>query len=83
MYSIKIIPQAQKDLSTLRGKIFEQIKKKILGLKIEPRPNGCKKLTEDEGYRVRVGNFRVLYKIYDNLKKIIVYRIKHRREAYR
>jgi mRNA interferase RelE/StbE len=83
MYNIKILPQAQKDLDAIRGKLFEQIKKKILSLRHDPRPDGCEKLTKKEGYRIRVRKFRVLYKIYDDIKKIIVYRIKHRREVYR
>ncbi|MCD6311230.1 MAG: type II toxin-antitoxin system RelE/ParE family toxin [Elusimicrobia bacterium] len=83
MYNIRIIPQAQKDLNALRGKIFEQIKQKIIDLKKNPRLIGCEKLTRKEGYRVRVRDFRILYKICDDIKKVIIYRIKHRREAYR
>ena len=82
-YSIKIIHKAQKDLDDIKGKDFNFIKKKIKDLSRSPRPFKCKQLIQEEGYRIRVGNFRVLYRIDDSSKKVIIYRIKHRKEAYR
>lgn len=82
-YQLKIIPKAQKDLDGIRGKDFSFIKKKILPLSQNPRPFGCKKLTKEDGYRIRVGNFRILYRIDDTLREVIIYRIKYRKEAYR
>ncbi|MCD6423528.1 MAG: type II toxin-antitoxin system RelE/ParE family toxin [Elusimicrobia bacterium] len=83
MYKIKIISQAQKDLNKLKGKIFEQIKRKIFALGAAPRPSGCEKLTGKGGYRIRVRDFRILYRIDDRMKIIFIYRIKHRKEVYR
>ncbi len=82
-YHLKIIPKAQKDLDDIKGKDFDFIKKKILSLSQNPRPFGCRKLTIEEGYRVRTGNFRILYRIDDSSKAVIIYRVKHRKEAYR
>ncbi len=82
-YALKIIPKAQKDLDAISGNNFDFIKKKILLLSNKPRPFGSKKLTNDDGYRIRVGNFRILYRVNDSAKAVIIYRIKHRREAYR
>jgi len=82
-YVIKIISKAQKDLEQIKGKDFSFIKDKILLLSGKPRPFGCIKLTREEGYRIRAGNFRILYRIDDVEKMIIVYRIKHRKEVYR
>jgi len=59
------------------------VKEKILPLSANPRPFGCQKLTNEDGYRIRAGNFRILYRIDDNAKEVLLYRIKHRREAYR
>lgn len=81
-YHLKIIPKAQKDLDDIKGKDFDFIKKKILSLSQNPRPFGCRKLTIEEGYRVRTGNFRILYRIDDSSKAVIIYRVKHRKEAY-
>ena len=82
-YALKIISRAQKDLDTIKGKDFTFIKNKIISLSTKPRPFGCKKLTNEEGYRIRVGSFRVLYRINDSARTVIIYRIKHRKEAYR
>lgn len=83
MYKLKILPQAQKDLGQLQDKIFNTIKSKIVRLAHNPRPFGVLKLTNEEGYRIRIGDFRVLYRIDDKLKEVFIYRIKHRREVYR
>jgi mRNA interferase RelE/StbE len=83
MYGLKIIPQAQSDLNAFRGNEFVKIKKKILSLAHNPQPFGAIKLTQAGGYRIRVGDFRILYRIDDKAKEVIVYRVKHRKEAYR
>jgi len=83
MYNVKIIPRAQKDLDRLQGKFFNDIENKINSLKNNPRPPGCEKLTDEEGYRVRVRDYRILYRINDKAKIVFIHRVRHRREAYR
>jgi len=83
MYNVKIIPRAQKDIDKLRGKLFNDIKDKINRLKDNPRPPGCEKLTDEEGYRVRVRDYRILYRINDKSKIVFIHRVRHRREVYR
>ena len=83
MYEVKIIPSARKDLEHLDKKFFIQVRDKIIALASEPRPNNCVKLTADEGYRVRSGNYRILYRIDDGKKTVYIYRVKHRSRAYR
>ena len=83
MYKIKIIPHAQKDLDQLEHRFFAKIKNEIIHLSKNPRPYGAIKLTNEEGYRIRIEDYRVLYRINDKTKEIFVYRIKHRKEAYR
>jgi len=83
VYKIYLLPQAQKDLNNFTGKIFQQIKDKILTLRNNPRPRGCLKLTAEEGYRLRSGNYRIIYRINDKEKIIYIYRIKHRKEVYK
>jgi mRNA interferase RelE/StbE len=82
-YRLKIIQKAQKDLDDITTRDFHSVKEKILSLGANPRPFGSKKLTLDGGHRIRCGDFRVLYRIDDSSKEVIIYRIKHRREAYR
>ena len=82
-YALKIILRAQKDLDGIKGRDFAFIRNKILVMSTAPRPFGCQKLTREEGYRIRAGDFRILYRIDDPAKEVIIYRIKHRKEAYR
>lgn len=83
MYKLKILPKAQKDIDELHGKIFSSIKDKILSLVDNPRPYGTIKLTGENGYRIRVQDYRILYRIDDRLKEVFIYRIKLRKDAYR
>jgi mRNA interferase RelE/StbE len=84
MYRIKIIPSARKDLEALRGKLFEAVEAAIFSLGENPRPPGSLKLSDEEnGYRVRVRDLRILYRIHDQANEVIIYRVKHRKEAYR
>ena len=82
MYKIFLLPQAQKDLDSFRGKTFQQIRGRIILLRENPRPPGCLKLTTEEGYRLRSENYRIIYRISDKEKEVYIYRIKHRKEAY-
>ncbi len=82
MYKIFLLPQAQEDLDNFRGKTFQQIRDKIILIRENPRPPGCLKLTAEEGYRLRSGNYRIIYRISDKERKVYIYRIKHRKEAY-
>ncbi|MGH2568605.1 MAG: type II toxin-antitoxin system RelE family toxin [Bacteroidota bacterium] len=83
VYEIIIKPSAQRDLDALPDKEVHRIARRINQLRTEPRPVGIQKLTSQEGHRIRSGNYRILFIVDDAKKKIQVYRIKHRREAYR
>ena len=82
-YSIEIKQSAQKELDKLDDALFSRIDRKILALADTPRPAGCKKLKGyKDQWRVRVGDWRVLYIIDDAAKLVSVTRIAHRREVY-
>ena len=83
MPKIYLLSQAQKDLDTFRGKIFKQIEAKLMALGQNPRPPGSIKLTAEDGYRLRSGDYRFVYRIDEGEKIVFVYRIKHRKEAYK
>jgi mRNA interferase RelE/StbE len=83
-YSVEIMPKAQKDLDALSGKMLSRFEQIILTLYNEPRPRNSRKLTGTEDkWRIRVGEYRMLYEIYDSRKLVRIYRIAHRREVYR
>jgi mRNA interferase RelE/StbE len=82
-YQILLLPSAQKDLDSFEGKVFTRIRDVIVKLSHNPRPIGSQKLTNEDGHRIRVGDYRILYRIDDAQKRIIIYRVRHRREVYR
>lgn len=82
MVEIFLLPAAQKDLDGLESKIFKQVMEKIRSLAEDPRPWGCLKLTAEEGHRIRSGDYRILYRIDDAAKRVFIYRVKHRKDAY-
>ena len=82
-YKISIKPAASKDLDILPDKEVQRILFHISQLQYEPRPVGIQKLGGEEGYRIRSGNYRVLFEIDDKAKTISIYRIKHRKDVYR
>ena len=83
MYDVFVLPQAQKDLDKLDPSVFERIVKRVRLLAKDPRPQGSLKMTSEEGYRIRIGDHRVLYRVDDDPRRIYIYRIKHRKDAYR
>ena len=82
-YTLEIKPSAGKELDALDDALFARIDRKILVLAENPRPPGCKKLRGyKDHWRIRVGDWRVLYVIDDAAKRVSVTRLAHRREVY-
>jgi mRNA interferase RelE/StbE len=81
-YKIILKPSAQKDLDKLPDKELIRIASRLEQLRINPRPIGVQKLSDEEGYRLRSGNYRILFIINDKIKNIFIFRIKHRKDAY-
>jgi mRNA interferase RelE/StbE len=82
-YSLEIKRSAQKELDALGDPPFTRIDRKILALADNPRPAGCKRLKGyKDHWRVRVGDWRVIYVVDDTAKLVSITRIAHRREAY-
>lgn len=83
-YSLEIKSAAQKELDALDDTLFSRIDCKILTLAGNPRPEGCKKLKGyKDQWRVRVGDWRVVYIVDDAAKLVSVTRIAHRRDVYK
>ncbi len=84
LYDIKLMPQAQKDLDGFSGKLLSRLEETILRLYEEPRLHNSKKLSgSGSRWRIRVGDYRILYEIDDSHKIVKVFRIAHRKEVYR
>jgi mRNA interferase RelE/StbE len=83
-YSVDFSKVARKQFKKLPSDVQERIQNKINELAIEPRPNGVKKLQgEENSYRIRVGDYQVVYDIFDDVLLINVIRVKHRNQVYR
>ena len=82
-YQVRINRSAEKELDALQSNISARIINRLLQLEENPRPYGVKKLQGQEAYRLRVGNYRILYTINDAEQLLIIYAIGHRGEVYR
>ncbi|MCJ8282626.1 MAG: type II toxin-antitoxin system RelE/ParE family toxin [Nostocaceae cyanobacterium] len=83
-YQVIFSKGAARQFKKLPQNIQERIQIKIDDLAIEPRPNGVKKLEgEDSLYRIRVGDYRVVYEILDDILLVTVLKVKHRSSVYR
>lgn len=82
-YRIEITKSAGKELEKIPKSDRERIIDRIRGLGADPRPIGSKKLSGDEKYRIRQGDYRVLYRIFEEIITVTVVKIGHRREVYR
>jgi mRNA interferase RelE/StbE len=82
-YSLSILRRAQKELAQIPHGDYERIVEAIRGLAENPRPVGCRKLAAREGWRIRVGDFRVIYEIDDGQRSVTVLHVGNRRDVYR
>ena len=83
-YSLTVTRSASKQYQRLQQSVRDRVDSVILSLKETPRPAGVKKLKDTiSDYRVRVGDYRIIYEIDDDARQIVVRRISHRRDAYR
>jgi mRNA interferase RelE/StbE len=83
-YKVEILKDALKQLKKLSSELQERIQLKIDNLATEPRPNGVKKLKGKENtYRTRVGDYRIVYDIIDDILLVNVVEIGHRSKVYK
>jgi len=83
-YKVEILKGALKQLKKLSPELQERIQVKIDDLATEPRPNGVKKLKDKENaYRIRVGECRVIYDIFDDILVVNVVEVGHRSKVYK
>ena len=82
-YQVLLETRAQKEFLDLPKEIQSKIGPVFDNFVFNPRPPASKKLTGKEGYRIRKGNYRILYTIHDQEYLVRVYRVGHRREIYR
>ena len=82
-YTVLIKRSAEKEMDRLPAAAFRQMAEAILKLEREPRTKGSKKLRGAQDYRLRVGQYRILYSIDDDARVVEVIAVGHRRDVYR
>lgn len=82
-YNIVFRQSVAKDLRSIPKQDVLRILRRIEGLADEPRPVGVEKLSGDEKYRIRQGNYRILYAIDDDVITVTIVKVGHRRHVYR
>ena len=83
-YSVIIKLSAQKQIEKLPAVYITKIKTAIMSLANNPRPQGCVKLTGSENiFRVRVGVYRIVYEVIDNILTVYIFDVDHRKQIYR
>lgn len=81
---VQIEPAVDRTLSKLTPEVWTRILRHIQELANDPRPPGCVKLTGiEDTYRIRVGDYRILYEVHDRMILVVIVRVGHRREVYR
>jgi len=83
-YQLEVKRRAVKELSRVRPDIGIRLLQYIESLASDPRPRQSRKLSESENsYRLRVGDYRVLYQVDDEARLVTIFKVGHRREIYR
>jgi len=86
VYRLEVSPAADRDLEKLKGRIrrqdFERLRDAVRNLAEEPRPQGVRKIkSAEKAYRIRMGNYRVVYEVYDNDNLVLILQVARRSET--
>lgn len=84
MYQVVVERSAEKDLKRLSSEVRTRAVAALLALGKNPRPTGSRKLAgTDNDWRIRVGDYRIIYEIADEIRIVRINRVRHRRDVYR
>jgi len=82
-YTVVVIAAVKKTILKLPSSIASRVETTLLQLEDDPRPPGCKKLKGRDGYRIRVGDYRIIYEIEDNILRIVVIDVGNKKDIYK
>jgi len=82
-YTVVVTDKVRKIILKLPSSTASRIENSLLALEEDPRPSGCKKLKGRSGYRIRIGDYRIIYEIEDNILRVIVIDLGHRKDIYK
>ncbi len=82
-YELVVRPSVQRDVRGIPSKDLRRILERMEALRNNPRPANCVKLSGQESYRVRQGNYRIIHELDDTQRVVVIAKVGHRREVYR
>ncbi|MBI4676374.1 MAG: type II toxin-antitoxin system RelE/ParE family toxin [Elusimicrobia bacterium] len=82
-YRVSVRASAERELRAVPKTHLRLLMEKVKRLAEDPRPHQCEKLSGEDRYRIRQGDWRVVYSVDDTLKQVVVVKVGHRREVYR
>ena len=82
MYQVVVSNKAEKVLAKLPNTVYNRMASALRKLALNPRPAGCKKLRGRNAWRIRVGDYRAIYEIQDEILQVVVITVGHRRNIY-
>jgi len=83
-YSVRITKTAEKQIDGLSDALRRAVVGAIQALPLDPRPRGCRKLAgHSDVFRIRVGRYRILYEVYDDVLVVLILKVGHRKDVYR
>lgn len=83
VYRVELHSGAERDLERLAPVLLERVLSRLHALASDPRSPGAEELAARGGYRVRVGDWRIVYEIDDPTHRVLIRRVRHRRDVYR
>ena len=81
-YRIEIKPVARRAIARLPLEVRQRVAKAIDGLGLDPRPPGCKRMKGQASFRIRIGDYRLVYDVEDNILRVLVRKVGHRKDIY-
>jgi len=83
-YTVHVKSSAKKEIAALPTDVQHRVAERIDKLQFDPRPPGCSKLAgAEDTYRIRVGDYRIIYDVHDKIVTVTIISVGHRREVYR
>ena len=82
-YSLVVKKSAERELRAIPKADLRRITERLRGLRTNPRPPGCEKLSGHDQFRIRQGDYRVVYAIDDDARVVTLVKVGHRRDVYR
>ena len=82
-YAVEVARKVQKQASRLPVDVQSRVDVAIRGLGQDPRPPGCRRLSGQDEWRIRVGDYRIVYEIHDDSERVLVLEVWHHQRGYR